>query len=188
MPEVHEVPFSSQTRDAIAAAAAQYRVSPAAIVQAALHLAVAKLTGEEEVTLGYVPGGRVHAELETAVGTFVRSLPLRSRPAGDTSVAELAVAIQRGAELAERWQDTAPLEPAGSGIGFVALEIPPAAKAGELSVRCRSLSGAPSFPIEFQWDGASCRMLVEPSALDRVLGRAHRALRRPRNSRRCRRA
>jgi len=174
-PEAHDVPVSTETIAAIEAAAEQYSVSPEAIVQAALHLTVAKLVGEEEVTLGYVPGRRAHAELESAVGSFARSLPLRSRPLGDASVAELAVAIQRAAELAERWQDTAPLDPSRTGVGFVALVLPAQVEAGGTTFRCRSLAGPPSFPVALEWDGTSCRLLVEPAALDR--GSAERTAR-----------
>ena len=166
--EVVEVPVEPETRDAIAAAAAQYGVTASSIVLAAWHVTVAKLVGEEEVTLGFVPSGRRHAELETAVGSFARALPLASRPARGSSFAELAVALHRAAELAERWQDTAPLDPERFGVGFVAVEVPAPVEAGQVTFACSSLSAPPAFPIAFEWDGRDGRIRFEPASFDRL--------------------
>jgi amino acid adenylation domain-containing protein len=166
--ETLDVPVAEETLAAIESAATQYGVAESSIVLAAWHTTVAKLASEDEVTLGFVPSGRGHTELETAVGAFVRPLPLCSRPARDTSFAELAVALDRAVELAERWQDTAPLDSERSGVGFVAVEAPLSVEAGAVTFTCRGISAPSAFPVALEWDGRSCRLRYEPAAYDRL--------------------
>ena len=175
--EDFEIPVSSSTLDAIASAAEKYAVAPAAIVQAAWHATISRLAGEDDVTIGYVAASRIHDELATAVGPFARPLSITSHTNG-TTVAELAVAIQHAAELAERWQDTAPPDAARASVGFVAVERPKAVDAGGVRFACERITAAAYFPVELEWDGTGCRLRVEPAALRPRRRRADRALRR----------
>jgi len=163
-----DVPITAETFAAIESTAAQYSVPETSILLAAWHVTVSKLAGDDEITLGFVPSGRVHAELETAVGAFARPLPLASRQARDMSFAELVVALHRASELAERWQDTAPLDPDRSGAGFVAVDRPAAVAAGEVTFTCLAASAPSAFPVALEWDGRSGRLRFEPAAFDRI--------------------
>jgi len=165
--EEFEVDLASVTLESIGAMSEKYGVAPESIVQAALHVTVARLAAEDEVTLAFVPSTRLHEELTRAVGAFARPLPITSRPRG-MSFAELAVAVQHAAELAQRWQDTAPPDAAGAAVGFVAVERPAAVDGNGVSFVCDRLAGAPAFPVELEWDGVGCRLRVEPAAFDRV--------------------
>ena len=165
--EDFEIPMSSSTLEAIASAAERYAVAPAAIVQAAWHATISRLAGEDDVTIGYVAASRIHDELATAVGPFARPLPITSHTDG-TTVAELAVAIQHAAGLAERWQDTAPHDAARAPVGFVAVERPTTVDAGGVEFACDRITAAPYFPLELEWDGTGGRLRAEPAAFDRV--------------------
>ena len=164
--EVIDVPLNASSLAALESAADRYGVSPTAMVQAAWHALVGKLSGEDEVTIASISGRRAHAELETAVGAFARPVPLRAHLAGDLTVAELSVALQRAEELAERWQDFAPLDAASTGVGFVAIEPFEPIGAGEMTVSVRRLTPPPLFPLALEWDGSGCRLRFEPAALD----------------------
>ena len=166
--ETVDIPLTADTRAAIDSAATRYGVAPQSVVHAALHVTIAKLTGEEQTTIGLLPSARLHAELETAVGLFTRPLAVSSRPTAEASFAEVMVGIQRATELAERWQDTSPLDAAPVSIGFVAVEPFPDVTADGVTFTCRRLASAPLFPVELEWNRTGCRLRFEPDALDRI--------------------
>jgi amino acid adenylation domain-containing protein len=137
-------------------------------VQAAWAVVLWKLGGEDEVVLASAPARRLHAELETAVGAFVRPLPVRLHPSGELTAGELAVQLARAEELAERWQDWAPLEDGAAGAGFVESERFDPVESGGLTVSCLDIAPPALFPLAVEWDGVDCRLRFEPDALDAV--------------------
>jgi amino acid adenylation domain-containing protein len=165
-PETIEVALDESDRAAIAAAAAQSGISPDAVVQAAWHL-VALTLGGGEISLATVPAGRIHDELDAAIGVFARALPVRVGSGEGASFADVAAQLHRTQELAERWQDYAPPEvTAGFTAGFVAHVPFTPIDADGVRFSCRSLEAASSFPITLEWDGA-CRLRFDPAAVDR---------------------
>src|SRR5207244_6610842 len=52
-------------------------VSTTSLLRAAWAAVLGKLGGEEAFVIASAPARRLHAELETAVGAFVRPLPIR---------------------------------------------------------------------------------------------------------------
>ncbi|MEV4886450.1 amino acid adenylation domain-containing protein [Chitinophaga ginsengisegetis] len=54
-------------------------------VMSVFNIFLCKLTGEEDIVIGTGVAGRQHADLETMVGMFVNSLPIRNHPAGGKS-------------------------------------------------------------------------------------------------------
>ncbi len=54
-----------------------------------------KLTGQDDLVIGTPVRGRDHAELESIIGFFVNTLPLRLRPRTDLTVSEWFTQVQR---------------------------------------------------------------------------------------------
>jgi amino acid adenylation domain-containing protein len=91
---------------------------PAAAVQAAWHAVLGRYSGEEEAVCAYLAGGRRHPDLEGAVGTFARPVPVAMRVEGSRTFAEtLADVLQARGEALIR-QDYAPAACGGLDIGF----------------------------------------------------------------------
>jgi amino acid adenylation domain-containing protein len=63
----------------------------------AFGLMLHKLTGQEDLVIGTPVRGRDHAELESLIGFFVNTLPLRLRPRGDLPVSDWFTQVQRQA-------------------------------------------------------------------------------------------
>ena len=147
------------------AAADRYGVDVGALVQAAWHALLWRLTGADEVVILTVTAERLHTELESAVGLFARPFQLVSRPADDLAAGEFAAQLLRSREVAERWQDYAPTQADDAAAGFV--EIPSIAplRAGEATLSCRQLSPAPVLPLALEWDGATARIRFASAAV-----------------------
>ena len=75
------------------------------VVQAALAVLLAKLSGSAEVAVGFPIAGRRDPALDELVGFFVNTLVLRVEVAGDPSVAELLDQVRRRALAAYEHQD-----------------------------------------------------------------------------------
>nr|WP_295869891.1 non-ribosomal peptide synthetase [uncultured Chitinophaga sp.] len=83
----HAIDFSisveqtRQLRDIAAGAGATMYMA----VMSVFNIFLGKLTGEADIVIGTGVAGRQHADLETMVGMFVNSLPVRNHPAGSKS-------------------------------------------------------------------------------------------------------
>lgn len=136
------------------------------LLQAAWAVVLGKLGGDEELLVASAPARRLHAELETAVGAFVRPLPIRMRVSSDLTAGELGMQLVRAEEVAERWQDWAPLEDAAAGAGFVEAARFDPISTGELTVSCLAIAPPALFPLAVEWDGVDCRLRFAPDAID----------------------
>jgi amino acid adenylation domain-containing protein len=153
---------------ALSAAGDAYGVSAAALVQAGWHVVLWRTSGDEEVVVFSIAGKRIHSELDSAVGAFARPLSVVSRPTPDVSAAEFAVQLLRGREVAERWQDYAPLEGLDAVVGFVETDPLEPISAAEVTFSCNELSPPAVFPLAVEWDGLRCRIRYAPNALARA--------------------
>ena len=162
-----DVTLGDSDAASIAAAAAQYGITPAAIVQAAWQIVACKLSGDD-ISLATVPAGRIHGELDTAIGAFARALPVRLRSGDGASIADIATQLHRAQEVAERWQDYAPADvAAGFTTGFVAIVPFAPITSDGVSFSCRDLEPPASFPLGLEWDGTSCQLRFDRAAVDR---------------------
>jgi len=148
------------------AAAGSLGISPASLVFAAWVAVLWRLNGNDDVVVASLPARRLHAELETAIGAFARPLPLRANLSAELTAGDLAAQLARSQELAERWQDFAPVDGDMSGAGFV--ELPRFEPTHDETVTMSSLELAPPalFPLAVETDGASTVLRYEPSAID----------------------
>ncbi len=121
---VQQVPVTvdGATVSSIIEQASRYGATPAELVHAAWHAVIGASTGEEDVTLAFVSSERRHADLEGALGTFARAVPVRSRVDPQITFAELMLALRAATDEAAVWQDYAPAgATAGLRIGFVSV-------------------------------------------------------------------
>jgi amino acid adenylation domain-containing protein len=106
--------------EALRAHAARYGVPVQAFVQAAWHAALGRFGATETATVAFLAGDRRHADLEGAIGAFVRPVPLAIDVAPDRSFAEVVVDVARARTEALVHQDYAPAERHEAvQIGFV---------------------------------------------------------------------
>lgn len=66
------------------------------VLLAALQTLLCRLTGQEDVIVGSPVAGRDHPELETLVGCFIRSLPMRTDLSGDPPFRALLRRVREG--------------------------------------------------------------------------------------------
>jgi amino acid adenylation domain-containing protein len=115
-----EVEISSAIAGSLAEQAARYGSTPAAMVQAAWHAVLGRFSGEEITTVGYVSGERRHGDLEGALGTFARPVPVQAHVEGSRAFAEVLSEVDRARGEALVRQDFAPTDGLGAvEIGFV---------------------------------------------------------------------
>ena len=83
-----------------------------------------RITGQPEVVLGYVSAGRTHEELDAAVGSFARVLPLHAHFEPAMTFVEALHKAQEHRDNCIDAQDYCPLEPLSDGlpVGFSAEE------------------------------------------------------------------
>ncbi len=79
-----------------------------AVVQAAWHVLLGRLSGEALVSVAYRSGTRRHGDLDGAIGAFARPVPVTARTAAGTTFAEVLGEVVRGREQALVRQDYAP--------------------------------------------------------------------------------
>ncbi|MHB8243214.1 MAG: non-ribosomal peptide synthetase [Solirubrobacteraceae bacterium] len=105
---------------ALAEQAGRYGTTPAALAQAAWHAVLGQFSGEETTTVVFLPGERRHPDLEGAIGTFARPVPVQARVGATRVFAEVLAEIDRARGDALVNQDYAP---AGGleavAVGFV---------------------------------------------------------------------
>jgi amino acid adenylation domain-containing protein len=118
--------------------AARYGAPPAAVVQAAWHAVLGRYSGEEETICAYLAGERRHSDLDGAVGTFARPVPVAVRVEGSRTFAEALADVAEARERALVSQDYAPAESVDLDIGFA--EYPLAlAQPGGLSLQITAM-------------------------------------------------
>ncbi len=89
------------------------------VVFAAWLALLGRSTGEESVTVSWVPSERRHADLDGAIGAFSRPVPVSVRVA-DVTFAEVLQEVQRATQRALVVQDYAPTDGTGSSsLGFI---------------------------------------------------------------------
>ncbi|WBQ08271.1 non-ribosomal peptide synthetase [Kribbella sp. CA-293567] len=106
--------------EALAALARRTGVTVGTVLQTAWGLFLARLTGKQDVVFGTTVSGRPPevGGVETMVGLFVNTIPIRVRPAAGDTVAELLGRIQEEmSALSEHHQLGASEIQAGQGIG-----------------------------------------------------------------------
>ncbi|MEU2073172.1 amino acid adenylation domain-containing protein [Streptomyces sp. NPDC013489] len=91
-----EVPLSEEDARAVAQCAAGYGVTVNTLVQGSWALALAGLTGRDDVVFGATVSGRppALADVDSMVGLFINTLPVRVRCAAGDSLSELFGGLQ----------------------------------------------------------------------------------------------
>ncbi|WP_301184563.1 non-ribosomal peptide synthetase [Streptomyces sp. NL15-2K] len=95
-PRVHRLELSAEATAALTARARRHGITKNTVVQAAWGLVLCGLTGRDDVTFGETVNGRP-AELpgvETMVGLFINTLPVRVRTARGDSLLDVATRLQ----------------------------------------------------------------------------------------------
>jgi amino acid adenylation domain-containing protein len=98
--------------------AARYGASLAGAVQAAWHTVLGRYAEEEAPLCAYLAAERRHADLQGAVGTFARPVPLTVRVDSARTFAEVLAEVTQAREQALVNQDYAPAEGSGLDVGF----------------------------------------------------------------------
>jgi amino acid adenylation domain-containing protein len=126
---------SSQTREEVVVAidegvarglreqTARYGATPAAAVQAAWHAVLGRYSGEEQTLCAYLAGDRRHGDLEGALGSFARPVPVAVRVEASRTFAEALADVVQAREQALVRQDYAPAEGGGLEIGFADYQL-----------------------------------------------------------------
>ncbi|WP_458461932.1 amino acid adenylation domain-containing protein [Paenibacillus sp.] len=78
----------SKKVEELKSAAASYGATPFILLLSTYGLLLSKYTGEEEVTVGAPIAGREHIDIESTVGMFVNTLPLKLNPAANLNISE----------------------------------------------------------------------------------------------------
>ncbi len=102
----------------LAEQAARYGASLAGAVQAAWHTVLGRYAGEETPLCAYLAAERRHSDLQGAVGTFARPVPLSVRVDGSRTFAETLADVTQAREQALVSQDYAPAEGGSVDVGF----------------------------------------------------------------------
>jgi amino acid adenylation domain-containing protein len=111
--------------------AARYGAGPAAAAQAAWHAVLGRYGSEDETLCAYVAGERRHPDLDGAVGTFARPVPMAVRVAGSRTFAETLAEVVDAREQALVRQDYTPAAEGGRvDIGFAEYPLALAQPAG----------------------------------------------------------
>lgn len=76
-------PIPAELVEGIAAAVAEWDVTPFHIWLAAYHTLLHLMTGQDDLIVGTPIAGRFHPATESLVGMFVNTLPIRSSPSGE---------------------------------------------------------------------------------------------------------
>ncbi|MBO4275901.1 condensation domain-containing protein, partial [Microbispora triticiradicis] len=74
------------------------------VVATALGVLLAKLSGQDDVTIGYAASGRTRPEFTDVIGMLVTTLPLRMRPAPETTLRDVLRATHDAALATQQHQ------------------------------------------------------------------------------------
>ncbi|HEX5720801.1 MAG TPA: amino acid adenylation domain-containing protein [Thermoanaerobaculia bacterium] len=112
--------LDSESTTALTELARRHRLTLNTFIQGAWALLLARRSGEEDVVFGVVVSGRSAAELpgiETAVGPFINTIPLRARLAPDARLLPWLAGIQERQLEARRFEHSSLVEVQGwSGV------------------------------------------------------------------------
>ncbi len=151
-----------------------------------------RLTGESEITIGYMSSGRKYSELSDAIGLFARAVPLQSRFQPDFKFNEILTQMEKLKREAEEWQEyflwgqdggVADCFPV---VGFEFQKIPAAYASGGLvfaatrqlvrterfEIKLMGLRAGDSLNVEFHYDATVYRR----SRIDRLAEQFERVL------------
>jgi amino acid adenylation domain-containing protein len=118
--EVLAVAIDDELAQALAEQATRYGTPTAAFAQAAWHAVLGRFSGAEATAVAFLAGERRHADLEGAIGVFVRPVPIEARVEPTRSFAEVLAEVGRARGDALVKQDYAPADAAQAvEIGFV---------------------------------------------------------------------
>ena len=97
--------WSAELQQQVARVAREHNATSFMVIQAALAVLLAKLSGSSDVAVGFPIAGRGDPALDELVGFFVNTLVLRVDLAGDPSVAELLAQVRARSLAAYERQD-----------------------------------------------------------------------------------
>ncbi|WP_156623196.1 non-ribosomal peptide synthetase, partial [Mycobacterium sp. 1164966.3] len=100
-----DVHWSAQLQQHVTRAAREHNATSFMVIQAALAVLLAKLSGSADVAVGFPIAGRNDPALEKLVGFFVNTLVLRVDLAGNPTVAELLAQVRSRSVAAYEHQD-----------------------------------------------------------------------------------
>ncbi|RGA02709.1 hypothetical protein DI270_022935, partial [Microbispora triticiradicis] len=134
----------------VAAVARATGASTFSVVATALGVLLAKLSGQDDVTIGFAASGRTRPELTDVIGMLVTTLPLRMRPAPETTLRDLLRATHDAALATQQHQH----------VGFDRLI--------NECVRERDLSRSPLFQVMLSINGTPPQYEFPGLAVDPV--------------------
>jgi amino acid adenylation domain-containing protein len=147
------VQLAPETVTSLEEQAERYGVGAEALVHAAWHALLERISGAHDLSLATVAAERPHAELETAVGRFVRPVPVTVEGSEDVAFAELLDLVARARAEAFARQDYLPAS-VGVPVGFVGSQ-----SFGSVSVNGTTFSAAqraatiPGLALAAEWTG-----------------------------------
>lgn len=97
--------IDSAHRQALKEIVLQEDVTPFMLLLALYNIALAKVTGQDDIVVGTAVSGRVHPDLESLVGMFVNMLALRNRPVGEKHFSDFLKEIRQSSLAAFDNQD-----------------------------------------------------------------------------------
>nr|WP_272949265.1 non-ribosomal peptide synthase/polyketide synthase [Mycobacteroides franklinii] len=100
-----EVQWPTELQQRVRAVAGEHGATSFMVMQAALAVLLANLSGTSDVAVGFPIAGRRDSALEELVGFFVNNLVLRVDLAGDPTVAELLAQVRQRSLAAYEHQD-----------------------------------------------------------------------------------
>ena len=89
----------------IEAMARRYQTSVEIFLLTCWQVLLWHLTGQSEITVGYMSAGRKYSELHDAMGLFARALPLRSHFQSDFKFNEILTQMEKLKREAEEWEE-----------------------------------------------------------------------------------
>lgn len=161
---------------AVRRAAAEHGVSEAVFLEACWHVAVARLSGETELTLAGTESGRWQADLNDAVGPYAQVVPIATTHPDGASLAELVDQVSRARARAARLQDYATaVELSGFAdqvrIGFAFADVRLEAPVGATGAEVVALTQCPmpmALELAVRDDGRrlAAELITDPAAYD----------------------
>jgi amino acid adenylation domain-containing protein/non-ribosomal peptide synthase protein (TIGR01720 family) len=104
-PQVLSITIDAETLLSMEAVASHQQVSLSTLLLGCFHLLLWRLTQQTEIITGLATSGRNYEELETALGLFLRFLPIRARVADELPFNELLREIEQQVQGAQHWQE-----------------------------------------------------------------------------------
>jgi amino acid adenylation domain-containing protein len=165
------VPLTPETVAAVEASAERYDVGTDAFVLAAWQVLLGRLGATDDPLVAVILSGRLHAELETAIGAFARPVPMRPSLSDEPTFAEVVDRVSRRAADAAGLQSYLPAENGSPAIGFTAIGPLEPTTTNGLTFALRDLVGpADGQTLSLTWahvDGSPrATISYDPEAID----------------------